>query len=274
MALATLRAADAPATLAPCGAWSKRMYDDRYVAFVDILGFTEIVRKTEHDTTDRRYDALVKTLTEIGSFDEETINESDDFKFQSFSDSVIMSTATTQNGLLHLLHLISNLSIHLLSNGGLLMRGAIAKGKLHHDQSVMFGPAFLAAYYTESHIAKYPRVVLNREVYQDFQTLAPRLHPQVLLADDGPPYLHVFARFRLLNEGQPTPDHLNSPEAILAQTCQSSIQNLLNESIYEPRHYEKLRWLAIYWNSTVLTGTAGAGLGMIVLPVSRNMARQ
>jgi len=250
------------------------MYDDRYVAFVDILGFANIVRKTEYDPSNKRYDALVKTLTDIGSFNEETINESDDFKFQSFSDSVIMSTATTRTGLLHLLHLVSNLSIHLLSNGGLLMRGAIAKGKLHHDQLLMFGPAFLVAYNAETQIAKYPRVVLSREVYQDFQRLTPSLrHPQVLLADDGPPYLHVFSGFRLLNEGQPTPAYLNSEDVLLAQTCQRSIQNLLDDSIYEPRHYEKLRWLAIYWNSTVVIGATGGALEMIVLPVSRNVAR-
>jgi hypothetical protein len=247
------------------------MYDERYVAFVDILGFAEIVRKTEHDMTDKRYDALVKTLTEIGSYNEPTINESDDFQFQSFSDSVIMSTASKTTGLLHLLHSISNLSIRLLSTG-LLMRGAIAKGKLLHDQFVMFGPAFLVAYNTELHIAKYPRVVLSREVYQDFRTLTPSLKfPQVLLADDGPPYLHVFAGFRMLNEGQPTPDYLNSEEVRLAQTCQRSIQNLLDDSIYEPSHYEKLRWLAIYWNTTVATAATGAPLEMIVLPVSRNV---
>jgi hypothetical protein len=37
------------------------------------------VRKTEQYTTNKRYDALVKTLTEIGSFNEDTINERDDF---------------------------------------------------------------------------------------------------------------------------------------------------------------------------------------------------
>jgi hypothetical protein len=246
------------------------MYDQRYVAFVDILGFAEIVRKTEHDTTNKRYDALVRTLTEIGSFNEETINESDDFHFQSFSDSVIMSTATTHTGLLHLLHLISNLSLRLLSNG-LLMRGAIAKGKLHHDQFVMFGPAFLVAYNIETTIAKYPRVLLSREVYQDFRRLTPSLtFPRLLLADDGPPYLHVLAGFKMLNEAPATPDYLNSEEVRFAQTCQCAIQNLLDDSTYEPSHYEKLRWLAIYWNNTVVRGAAtDAPLQVVVLPKTR-----
>ena len=121
-------------------------------------------------------------------------------------------------------------------------------------------------------IAKYPRVVLSREVYKDFQKISSGLTtPQVLLAEDGPPYLHVFAPFRMLNEGTPTTDFLNSGEVLEAQACQRSIQNLLDESIHDPSHYEKLRWLAVYWNSTVAIGAAGRALEMIVLPINRTV---
>jgi hypothetical protein len=244
------------------------MYNERYVAFVDILGFSAIVRKTDHDTTPNRIDALVKALTEIGSH-HPAINEGDDFQFQSFSDSIVMSSASTFTGLLHILHSISDLSIRLLRTG-LLTRGGIAKGKLHHDQAVIFGPAFLDAYDIEENIAKYPRVILSREVYREFQKIASSMRiPQVLLAEDGPPYLHIFAHFTMLNEVSPTTDFLNSDEVLEAQACQRSIQNLLDDSIHEPSHYEKLRWLAIYWNSTVAIGGAGRALDMIVLPVSR-----
>jgi hypothetical protein len=39
---------------------------------------------------------------------------------------------------------------------------------------------------------------------------------------------------------------------VTGQSCRASIQNLLNDSIYNPRYFEKLRWLAIYWNSVRL----------------------
>ena len=92
------------------------MYNERYVAFVDILGFSAIVRKTGYDTTPNRITALVNALTEIGSH-HPAINESDDFQFQSFSDSIVMSSASTFTGLLHILHSISDLSIRLLRTG-------------------------------------------------------------------------------------------------------------------------------------------------------------
>jgi hypothetical protein len=244
------------------------MYSDRYIAFVDILGFSSIVRQSEHDQTSKRFDALVSTLTEIGSH-HPSINESDDFQFQSFSDSVVMSSASTLTGLVQILSSISDLAIRLLKTS-LLIRGAIAKGKLYHKQPIIFGPALLDAYNSEVNIAKFPRVVLMRKVYEDFQKIAGSMkHPQVLLAEDGPPYLHVFAKFRMLNEAAPTVEFLNSDEVLEAQFCRAAIQNLLDESIYQPSHYEKLRWLSIYWNSTVVSQATGGTLKQILAPVSR-----
>jgi hypothetical protein len=110
---------------------------------------------------------------------------------------------------------------------------------------------------------------LSREVHQDFKEIeGAQKFPQIRLAEDGPPFVHVFAKFGMLNEGQPTIEFLNSPEVLDAQRCQRSIQNLLDASIYKPSHYEKLRWLAIYWNSTVAI-RAGRALESIRLPVSR-----
>jgi hypothetical protein len=64
-----------------------------------------------------------------------------DFQAQSFSDSIVFSMETSKN-VGFLTTSISDLAIRLLQ-GGLLIRGAIAKGNLHHKDDVIFGPAFL-----------------------------------------------------------------------------------------------------------------------------------
>lgn len=234
-------------------------YTEQYVAFVDILGFSEIVRKTARDSTPTRYDALVTALTQIGAFKVKFATANLGFKFQTFSDSIVLSADASFGGLAFLLLAIQKFAVDLLKNG-LLMRGAIAKGKLHHENGVMFGPAFLEAYHIETSIAKYPRVVLSREVYEDYQSDEERF-PQILLAEDGPPYLHVL-------------DFLSTSgdQLVTAQLCQQVIQKLLDESIHDPGHYEKLRWLAIYWNLTV--GTADGPLTRIVFPIARNLEQK
>ena len=193
-------------------------YSERYVAFVDILGFSEIVRQSDSDKTPKRYDALVKTLSEIGTREssaDEIIGV--DFQFQSFSDSIVLSTTANPTGLIYLLSTIIELSIRLLRNG-LLLRGGMAKGKLHHNGGVMFGPAFLEAYRIENMIAKYPRIILSKEAYEDYRIMKPALrYPDVLLDDDGPPYLHVFSFFELQLRGDNHIDALQ--DAISCKTA-------------------------------------------------------
>src|ERR1700730_7315392 len=74
-----------------------------------------------------RYDALVKVLTEIGNPSSNSKFLGDDFRFQSFSDSIVMSSNASTQGLTHLLLSITALAIHLLENG-LLIHGAVVKG--------------------------------------------------------------------------------------------------------------------------------------------------
>jgi len=44
---------------------------------------------------------------------------------------------------------------------GHLTRGAVVRGKLHHDSSHILGPALVKAHKIESKIAKYPRIVVD-----------------------------------------------------------------------------------------------------------------
>jgi hypothetical protein len=128
------------------------MYTERYVTFADILGFADIVKKSAQDSSPQRHEALVKALVEAGTY-HPGLNASDDIQFQTFSDSIVMSSASTTTGLVHILASMADLSIRLLRDGGLLIRGAIAKGSLYHKRSILFGPAFLEAYVVESKIA-------------------------------------------------------------------------------------------------------------------------
>jgi hypothetical protein len=123
------------------------MYSERYVTFADILGFADIVRKSAQDSSVKRQEALAKALREAASY-HPGLNDSDDIQFQSFSDSIVMSSASTATGLLHILISMVDLCLRLLREG-LLIRGAVAKGSLHHEGSIMFGPAFLEAYSIE-----------------------------------------------------------------------------------------------------------------------------
>src|SRR5215510_12524979 len=115
-------------------------YSDRYVAYIDILGFSDIIKKSETNPT--LCEALVKNLSEIQARESIEGEEAVDFQFQTFSDSIVLSSGL--GGLGYLLNAIHNFTLDLMQEQ-LLIRGAIAKGKLYHQKGVMFGPAFIEA---------------------------------------------------------------------------------------------------------------------------------
>jgi hypothetical protein len=192
----------------------------------------------------------------------------EDFKSQSFSDCTVLSEAASPKGLHYLLVMVTQFALDLLQNG-FLLRGGIAKGALHHSANAVFGPAFLDAYYLEQQIAKYPRIVVDRKTHKDFElnpspeTFDKFIKPDLRHDEDGPVYVDVFSSFRIL-DGQIPPR-----VTLTAQACRANIQEKLDNSIYIPAHYEKLRWLALYWNA-VRQMQVTHGLEPIEFPINRD----
>lgn len=224
---------------------SVTVYKQRYVTFLDILGFREIVAQSLKNPF--KGFELEKVLGDL-KFDPAAAGESSGYdpQYQSFSDSIVISATATPKGLVFLLNETIAISVWLLSVG-ILTRGGIAKGALLHERGVMFGPAFNEAYELENTVARYARILPAREVYSDFVMLPvgmikPGYPVSFAIDDDGPPYLDILTRFHGINEGQ------NAGFLDTARQCRAQLQVLLDESMYRPPHFEKVRWLAGKWN--------------------------
>lgn len=144
-------------------------YEDRIVAFIDVLGFHSLV----NDTVDAKgnddprkiqniYDAY-EVIQENwrGSSSEQATSSK---RTTVFSDCIVVSVAEHESSqifwtLLEIKHLIMSLIYH-----GILVRGAVVRGKLIHERNVVFGPALVEAYTLESKAALYPRIILDRDL--------------------------------------------------------------------------------------------------------------
>jgi hypothetical protein len=232
-------------------------YASRYAAFVDILGFREIINKSSNNA--KLVDELaivLKSMEDRNAALEQVLGE--DFRAQNFSDSIIMSEAVSAQGLSHLLYQVQELALRLLQKG-LLIRGGICKGDLYHEGSVIFGPAFIEAYRLERNAANFPRVIIGADVYSDViqygnddDRWKHDFDSDLRFSDDGPVYVHVLKRFAKLNRQEPA--SLDAEEVVQAQISESALQSLISTSMHEPQHFEKVKWFAVYWNGTVPTG--------------------
>jgi len=141
-------------------------YPDRLLAFVDILGWSDLVRESERRPT--RWRKIGKAIELIGVW----ANGLDEFypggfehESTHFSDTLVVSCPPSALNAQKLIHTVQLLCLRLLEEG-VYTRGSVVRGGLHHDHMVIVGPALIEAHLLEKNVAKYPRVIVTPRVVQ------------------------------------------------------------------------------------------------------------
>jgi hypothetical protein len=240
-------------------------YGSRYCAFVDVLGFRSLIAdlgKGSISVQEMR-DLLTIVHDSSGADHKHWPTE---FRAQSISDAVAISTAASRYGLVEILRAIEMLTTKLLERG-YFVRGSLVKGPLYHDNKMIFGEALVNAYRLESEVVKYPRIMVTRDVWLDFERYSKEEGENGSLAnwlkqsDDGPWFVHtlrtteaVISKVLLDNIGR-LPGYAEALRPYAA--IQERLQTKFDEAIDDPRHFEKLQWFADYWNRTIPYGLFG-----------------
>lgn len=177
-------------------------YRQLAIAFIDILGFASLVKQS--DTSEV---ALQRVQDALGALErakrqiEEQFKESASIqpdldgmeRITVFSDSVILSGPNIGSVLIHAFTIA-----HQLMAAGFLCRGAVVRGKACHTDTRIVGPAFIDAYVGESQLARYPRIILARQlaegvINQAIGLLKPMFARMLKPGEDGWWYIDVFS---------------------------------------------------------------------------------
>ncbi|WP_128100858.1 hypothetical protein [Paenibacillus sp. DCT19] len=161
------------------------IYQNKLVAFIDILGFSNLV--SESATNVNKAQMLLNSLKDIEAFiaKEENLYRISEsvgnntvsklkINYTQFSDSIILSTDIDVpemegrkfhniNNLMNICILISYLQARFL-NEGVLLRGGLTWGPIFHEKNICFGPAFIRAYRLESNFAINPRILIDPDI--------------------------------------------------------------------------------------------------------------
>lgn len=132
-------------------------YDERVVLFLDILGFKTLIDRQQQEIV---AEALTATATQY----------SEKIQTSAFSDNVAVSMKIADGCELVQIIQFSSYLAWLLLHKGVLSRGGISVGKLHHNNGIIYGPALNAAYELESQVAVYPRIILEHDAIPKFLT--------------------------------------------------------------------------------------------------------
>ncbi|OCY53088.1 hypothetical protein [Acinetobacter pittii] len=147
-------------------------YEERIVAFIDILGFKALIDSTNTADAQANSDNIRKMIdiyTEIENSLNENLQKNDgildDLKITRFSDCIVISFPEKQiDALFFLCISLLHFLYEMLVKYNLVFRGGITSGKLIHDDQYLFGPAMNRAYELESNFAIYPRIIVDEIV--------------------------------------------------------------------------------------------------------------
>lgn len=174
--------------------WEPKKYENRLIAWVDILGWKHIVKNQQihevlklisktHEKVSKAsfFQTMIsysqKQANQTTSNKEEEYNAAvlkQDRQISLFSDSIIISYSIEKEyiqwSFTELIETINYLQNELI-NRGYLIRGAITIGELFHKKEICFGQGLVRAIVLEATSAKYPRVIIdnntsNRELFK------------------------------------------------------------------------------------------------------------
>jgi len=140
-------------------------YRDHYVAFLDILGFKEHLKRNSCETMYSIFDVLRNKTRKQLNLNGVQIEAYEHIKYTILSDSIIVYIdASIDDAFATLIDVCSSLQKALANRDEpILMRGGIAKGNLFYENDIIYGEGLVKAYLLESNLAKYPRIIFSGE---------------------------------------------------------------------------------------------------------------
>lgn len=215
-----------------------------FVAFIDILGFSEMVRSDCESSNSPKhlellYDSHVRASALLGKDLEAGLIQ--------FSDSIVFSRPFDLPSLDGFISAVATLQRSMLCDG-LLCRGGVTFGKHFVKDRFMFSKGLIDAYHLESLQAKYPRIVVSENLLELANPTIDIEGLKVMREEDGVAFVDYLSE----NKAEEKEKLVTVTQKIIADSKNggASVQ-------------EKMRWLARYADHKLGSNLSGPRFRML-----------
>lgn len=148
----------------------KHTYQDRLCLFLDILGFSALVKAQDCNVV---HQVIKKIKRELKSNKDYMAKIGSSPIATTFSDCIVLSVQVKNADVEEASNILVTATVKMLQdtylNQAIALRGGMAYGKLYHQTDGVFGPAMIKAYELESQFADWPRVIFDISVAEHFK---------------------------------------------------------------------------------------------------------
>lgn len=209
----------------------KIKYQNNIVAFLDVLGFSNLVFSSNTKSIEEYFEYIQ------ADFKNQSVKH--DFKYLLISDSIVISCDNTELNFRSLVKILSRIQSKLLSKQ-ILIRGGISYGDLYINKTknIVVGPALINAYNLEKR-AVYPRIIIDRKFINYFE--------------EGTEYfINKFSNWLIPDTINSTSDgflfinyfrFLVTYNTFFKNDRSSQILQLIKDNYYSNTHFIKYDWL-------------------------------
>lgn len=220
-------------------------YEDRYVAYLDVLGTKNTVYNSDFPND------LIESLMEVNEVKNQ-VNEADmtcdGLEKTIFSDSIVFSMRAGKDGFSNLCSIVMYIYIAFLERN-YFIRGGISYGQMFHHDGIAVGPALIEAYNLEQK-AIFPRCIFNRGLFtqgaKELQKVPACIYIDTFIDISNGIFMVDYLRdfIKILDF---------SEKDIVAQmnTIKVNIERNLLEYKDDTNILKKYKWMAEYFNRTL-----------------------
>jgi len=251
-------------------------YENKLVAFIDILGFKDIIKQTESDIS--KIELLNSVLNYLKNWEVPDkwdltfveIEESAQYKglknfditnktnSTSFSDSIVVTVKVDDNVNEMASTLIANLAYigAVLLEKSILFRGGLTYGNIvHNTNGTVFGQGLIDAYNLERNNAKFPRIILSDKLIKElnypleYKRNRYPYHQYLLRFDDGVVGFHQLQYYEVMQSWTEMPAERLTEKL---DTIRGVLIKGLDGSFERPDVFEKYRWLKEQYEKLII----------------------
>lgn len=213
-------------------------YDKKFVFFIDILGFKNLVETSNNPIEIKQKIDLLKN-----DFYEQNKKHFLEYEITQVSDCIILSFSINDKFKMYpMLLIISYVQANAFIKHKLLFRGAGTYGDIIHDKNYLFGKGYQKALGLESEFAKFPRIIIDKKSFQEIKRQDEKASCMELLKEDGDFYYIDFINNELCGD-----DSVDDKINFLNQCGKIIKENLQHEK----NILKKYNWLKNNYNISI-----------------------